>query len=632
MNNAPGPPEREDRVDRESLGPQTSRMDSPQQHVTAYQRRLNVETPEHVLLRLELAGIGSRALAGLIDAAIVAGTLIVLFVLLLVATRYFGVVGGLGDAVLGLGLFLAVFGYYTLFEGLGGGRTPGKRVVGLRVVRDTGHPIGFGEAAVRNIVRVADALPPPYVIGALMVVLHPRGKRLGDLAAGTVVVRDRPSERPSRRGAGSAESVAEPSSSRTAAPAAALAAPELDDDEWRLLARWAERSDTLDPAVQARVAASLAARFAERHPHRADDDVEFLLDLHAAEQARRRGVLAGRGRGGAAGERFAARKAERWAAFEALIERVSRDGLDSLAAGELPDFAARYREVAADLARARTYRAGPDVIARLERMAGAGHNALYRDERRSAGRIWRVLSVECPAAVVQARGYVLVAFLVFALPAAAGYTLLRERPAVAATILPDVMLRRAEAGITRREQGARYVELPVADRPALVSRLITNNVRVAFTCFAGGIFLGVGALVVLAFNGFAIGASAGHFANAGLLGYLLEFIVGHGVLELFAIWVAGAAGFMLGRALVAPGDLSRADALAVTGRTAIRMIGAAVVLLVMAGLIEGLVSASSQGAGARVAVSTVSVLFLAAYLANGLRASQVAAAEVGEGG
>src|SRR5690606_40687944 len=97
----------------------------------------------------------------------------------------------------------------------------------------------------------------------------------------------------------------------------------------------------------------------------------------------------------------------------------------------------------------------------------------------------------------------------------------------------------------------------------------------------------------------------------------LEFIVGHGVLELFAIWVAGAAGFMLGRALVAPGDLSRADALAVTGRTAIRMIGATVVLLVTAGLIEGLVSASSQDVGSRIGVSAVSALFLAGYLANG---------------
>ena len=77
------------------------------------------------------------------------------------------------------------------------------------------------------------------------------------------------------------------------------------------------------------------------------------------------------------------------------------------------------------------------------------------------------------------------------------------------------------------------------------SGIITNNVRVAIACFAGGIFLGVGSLVLLGFNGLLIGASAGHFANAGLLDYLLEFVVGHGLLELFAIWVAGVAVFHL---------------------------------------------------------------------------------------
>lgn len=577
-----------------------------------YRRRLAVETPEHVVLEFEIAGVGSRALAAVIDAGIVLGTLLALAVVLLLSVRYLAWIGSLGDAVVAIALFLAVFGYYTLFEGLSGGRTPGKRIIGLRVVRDTGHAIGFGEAAVRNIVRLADALPPPYLIGALLVALHPRGKRLGDLAAGTVVVRDRPAE---RRVPASEESEAAPA-------AAPLAAPELADDEWRVLARWAERADTLDPAVHARLAAGLAERFAARYPQRADDDTGFLAELYADERARRRGALAGRTPTGAAGERFAARKSERWDQFEALVTRVARRGLDALDATELPDFAARYREIAADLARARTYRAGPEVVARLERMAAAGHNALYRDEHRSGTRVWRVLAQECPAAVVAARGYVLVAFLVFSLPAAAGFTLLRDQPAVAASILPDVMLRRAEAGIARRAEGGKYVVLPLSQRPALVSQLITNNVRVAFGCFAGGIFLGVGALVVLAFNGFAIGAAMGHFANAGLLGYLLEFVVGHGVLELFAIWVAGAAGFMLGRALVAPGDLSRADALAVAGRTAIRMIGTSVVLLLVAGLVEGLVSASAQDVVTRVAVSAASVVFLVTYLANGWAGEQ----------
>jgi uncharacterized membrane protein SpoIIM required for sporulation len=224
---------------------------------------------------------------------------------------------------------------------------------------------------------------------------------------------------------------------------------------------------------------------------------------------------------------------------------------------------------------------------------------------------------ECPAAVVQARRYVLIAFLAFAVPAVAGFLLLKERPALADELLPDVMLERAQAGASRIGQGKGYVEVEARQRPMIASSIITNNITVAFYCFAGGIFAGVGSLVLLAYNGLSIGAVSAHFANVGLLGYLWSFIVGHGVLELFAIWVAGAAGFLLGRALIAPGDLTRADALVLNGRLAVRMIGAVIVLLMIAGTIEGFVSTSQGGVALRVGVSTVSALFLLLYLANG---------------
>jgi len=179
------------------------------------------------------------------------------------------------------------------------------------------------------------------------------------------------------------------------------------------------------------------------------------------------------------------------------------------------------------------------------------------------------------------------------------------------------MLSRAAAGAGRKAAGQRYVDVSAEDRPLMASSIITNNVRVAIACFAGGIFLGVGSLVLLGFNGLLIGATAGHFANAGLLDYLLEFIVGHGLLELFAIWVAGAAGFLLGRTVVAPGDLSRADALVLSGQTALRMLGGAAVLLVVAGLIEGFVSAGTGDATVRLGASAASLAFLALYLLNG---------------
>ena len=151
------------------------------------------------------------------------------------------------------------------------------------------------------------------------------------------------------------------------------------------------------------------------------------------------------------------------------------------------------------------------------------------------------------------------------------------------------------------------------------SFIITNNIRVAIACFAGGIFLGVGSLVLLAYNGLALGTFAGHFANLGLLGYLMEFLVGHGALELFAIWVAGAAGFLLGKSIVAPGPRARTDALVASGRIAVRMMGAVAVLLVIAGSIEGFLSVSGEGLAARAAASAASVAFLVGYLTRGAR-------------
>ena len=162
------------------------------------------------------------------------------------------------------------------------------------------------------------------------------------------------------------------------------------------------------------------------------------------------------------------------------------------------------------------------------------------------------------------------------------------------------MLRRADAGTPRSAEGRKYGEVGAAERPLVASFIIANNVRVAIGCLAGGMFAGVGSLVVLGFNGLMLGTFAGHFANQGLLWYLLEFVVGHGVLELTAIWIAAAAGLLLGLAIVAPGDLSRSDALVLRGRVAVRMIGMTVVLLAIAGLIEGFLSVSGGGAAPRV--------------------------------
>jgi len=574
---------------------------TPPRSPTDFRLHALVETPEHVTLDYEIAGLGSRALAAVVDH-------LLLFLWLMAIAFIVSTMTGSARHFAGVlwvaATFLSAWGYFALFEGLRGGQTPGKRMIGIRVVMDTGHPVNMPAALLRNLIRVADLMPGPYFVGAVMIALHPRAKRLGDMVAGTLVVRDRPHElRVTAPGA--------------AAPDRVLGPPRLAEAQFRLLAAYHSRVADLSLPARQRLAESLYARFGSLAQEFGGTAEEILDQLFQDEAARRAGPrLAGVIRGDSA-TRLVQQQRTRWTEFGRLAERASTSGLDSFAAGELPAFAAAYREVAADLARARTYHADPATLAELERLVAAGHNALYRDRRQTLRRIWRVVSREFPAAVLQARMTVLVALLAFWLPAGSGYALLRARPALAEEILPESMLSRADAGAAREKSGHGYYEAEESERPLMAAEIITNNVQVAFVCFAGGIFFGIGAFVSLAFNGLVLGATAGHFANKGLLAYLGRFVIGHGVLELNAICLAGAAGFLLGRALIAPGDLPRSDALRVAGRLAVRIVGMTVVMLLGAGLIEGLISPGDSTWRERLVVSGASAVLLVIYLLNG---------------
>lgn len=147
-----------------------------------------VVTPEHVAFEFELAGIAARALAWAIDFLIVVAVIVTSVLVLSVVSA---AAGGFAVALLSIVVFVAQWGYGVLCEWLWSGRTVGKRVVGLRVVSEDGLRPDFYQAVVRNLLRVADLLPALYLVGGLSALLDPRRRRLGDLAAGTLVVRER---------------------------------------------------------------------------------------------------------------------------------------------------------------------------------------------------------------------------------------------------------------------------------------------------------------------------------------------------------------------------------------------------------------------------------------------------------
>jgi uncharacterized membrane protein SpoIIM required for sporulation/uncharacterized RDD family membrane protein YckC len=583
-----------------------------------FEQTVDVETPELVVLTYSLAGVGSRVLAGLTDLAICIGAFLVLVIAVASLAAgglaiSFDAGAGWAIALLVVAQFTLLWGYYVLFEGLMDGQTPGKRLHHLRVVRDGGYSVTFGVSAVRNLVRMLDMQPGfLYLVGLTSLLVTRRGRRLGDLVAGTIVVRE--DVRP----------VAAPPHGRRETPEdASTLQTSLSEDEYTVLARFVERWSTLDPLKRAALSAQLAARFAAVMPDDAKPAGQRLLELHERElRARTRGV-ASRGETGAGRERQAliAAGMTRWTAFAAKLATAQKRGLRVLGEEGVREFVAEYRALSADLARLRTASAGRslDEMFFLGRLVAGAHNLLYRDRGMSLRGAIRFLFTDVPREVRRSAGPIALAALLLFGPAAIAAVSIIRSPSLAAQLLPASMLKRADDGVRRARNGEGYIDDPQLLRPLMASTIVTNNVQVTFAAFAGGVTAGLLTAFLLVFNGISIGSVAGLYITKGIGKLLLAFVAPHGVLELFAICVAGGGAFVIAAGLLLPGKRSRPQALVENARRAVRLIAASTLLLIVAGTLEGFVSPIEwwplEG---KLAVSGVTLVFLVMYLRGGL--------------
>ena len=596
---------------------------------SALVQTVDIETPELVTFSYTIAGVGSRVAAALIDYLLC----LVLFIALLITLAFVGAnrlvsFGGTSSeawalAIVVLGQFFILWGYYVLWEGLADGQTPGKRYMRLRVVSDGGYSVSFAGSAIRNLVRILDMQPLfTYGVGIGSIVLTKQGKRLGDLAAGTLVVREQVVR---ESGIGNRESV-ERRGTTTAQPvAAAVRHARLNDDEYAVLERFIERRESLDPARRAVLATRLVERFSSAlsgHPAVAGGPSDQLFELYADErQARASGAVVGR-ETGAARERHAivASGTPRWSSFAKQLDRAQRSGLKSLGEDGVRDFVAEYRDLAADLARLQTAARGREreEVFYLSRLMAGAHNLLYRGRSLTFKDVWRTFAVDAPREVRRSLGPIaLAAGLLFG-PAAIAYTAVVRDPGVARVFIPTAMLDRAEDGVRRAKTGRGYISDPELFRPVMATSIIANNVQVTFAAFAMGIAFGIGTVIVLVTNGVSLGGVFGLYASKGIASLLVKFVAPHGVLELTAICIAGGAGFLLAAGLLIPGNRPRSQALRENGRRAIRLVAASTVLLLIAGTLEGFVSPiETWPLSWKLAVSAATAVFLGVYLSGG---------------
>jgi uncharacterized RDD family membrane protein YckC len=217
--------------------------------------QVDVATPERVALSLPVAGIGYRCLAWLVDASLLFFFWVALyFVITLLVSDVLGAfqgLSGLTQTLLAVGLFATQWLYWTLAEVFFHGQTPGKRVLRIRVVREDGSPVGFLESAVRNLCRAVDFLPVLYATGCITMLLDSRHRRLGDLLAGTVLVREEAID---------LDQYTAPEPPAAAAPGAGSPARPLGAEDVELVLAFLSRAPGLEPDVRLRLGARLVDR------------------------------------------------------------------------------------------------------------------------------------------------------------------------------------------------------------------------------------------------------------------------------------------------------------------------------------------------------------------------------------
>ena len=439
------------------------------------------------------------------------------------------------------------FLYHPVLEVSMRGRTPGKRWAGLRIMMQDGSNATLGALLTRNVFRLVDMFPGIYIFGLLTAYFSRMHQRLGDVAAGTLLVHE------SRQPAVVRPDIAIFDNRSHASREQAA----MHDVAAALSARWSE----LDPQARATMARKLllASGDTERAAHADDDALRAAIAAITTEPSP--------ATSGSAGNTMAPPR-------QAIIEIADANTvIDS------------YRTIATQVANAR--RTAPQSLARtsMEAAYGSIHAELQRPAVHAGYALWSLFRDQLPRSVRQLRPHIAWITAWFVLTTLAGWAMVNRFPDLAQLFASSEMIEKVERGELWTDG-----LLNVAPSSIISVQILTNNIVVSFFAYCTGFLFGLGSLYLIGTNGLMLGALFALCRAHGIDGRLFEFVVAHGLVELSCICLAGAAGAAVGEALIRPGAATRAEAFAAAARRSGPVLGAVVVLLLGCGFIEGYVS------------------------------------------
>lgn len=296
-------------------------------------------------------------------------------------------------------------------------------------------------------------------------------------------------------------------------------------------------------------------------------------------------------------DRFLATNQPVWDRLAGLCSYAER-GVGRLSAEDLDELVRLYQRVSAHLSYARTYFADPALTARLTALVGRANAIVYGTRPRTLRTVGQFFTATFPSAVWGARRFIAVSAALFFIPAIVIGVWLAHSPraidAMGSAALRQTYVDHDFAAYYRNQHSAQFA-----------AQVQTNNIRVGFIAFAGGIAFCIPTAWVLVTNGASLGTAAGLFAYDGKQAQFYGLITPHGLLELSSVVIAGAAGLRLGWALIAPGDRSRAEAIADEGRRSVTIVAGLILTFLVAGTIEGFVTGSGLSTAVRVGIGVV---------------------------
>jgi uncharacterized membrane protein SpoIIM required for sporulation len=310
---------------------------------------------------------------------------------------------------------------------------------------------------------------------------------------------------------------------------------------------------------------------------------------------------------------FVARRSDTWQRLDALLTRIERSGVRSLSPAEIFELGRLYRETTSDLAYAQGRGFDQSLLEYLNRSVARAHAYVYaRAPESSMRRIANFYARVFPQEFRRSLPYVAICTAITVACAVVAYVLVRNHPADAYALLPKMLV---PENIRQSLHNSNFAIDP-SSAPKMSAQIITNNVRVAIIAFAGSITLGALTVYIIATNGLVLGAMGALFTNAGFGNDFWATIAPHGIIELTAIQIAGAAGLLIAAAVIDPGRRRRRDLIVENARRAGTLIIGVASMLIVAGTIEAFISPQRWPAPVRIAIGLATAAALILYFAG----------------